>query len=549
MFVISLIIYIFLMPCRVQLGDADKLILLDVARVLTARGLKQWTSVRELIWLLLSRRVEVWDGVRHLRASHLALCYRWAECHRAMVVLGARLPAVARKALLNLARTFVHGVAASSNIRTAFREAVTGGRRVECRGAFGDVASVGVFVLPESVSSATRVRGRRLGGEPDYLTGLPAAPRLPEASVDWMDFDGKAVRVVSCWKSSHRWFRRGGSRPIRDRSAELDSLVSGLAPLVAQRGWPETPLTPTLLRGKSQLAPPAAGHEVVFGSKDGKLSYRSDRLWRLTKRYVYALLRRGRVVYPEEVCALLSLSPYHSLLDRLSLGFKPQAVVRALTQGVHGGHSGDISDLFAAVAGLDGRLVRAMFVGSGVNTVAMNLDERLGSAGWEYVARVEANPSMAYMHDVAWAGRGFAALERAEDEVRLPEGVAPPSEVCITLRCQPWSWLCIDGISQLERAVAERAAAYRAVRALDPEIVVDEMLSRARMGGKAVAWERVEYVRESIFERMVWFLLDADPGSGADVWSCSRRELAVGVKPRYVHVVTDVLRSAGYVPV
>ena len=115
------------------------------------------------------------------------------------------------------------------------------------------------------------------------------------------------------------------------------------------------------------------------------------------------------------------------------------------------------------------------------------------------------------------------------------------------MRCQPWSWLCLNGVSQLEKAAAERAAAYRSVRALDPDIVVDEMLSRSRMGGKAVAWDRVEYLREVIFDGMVWFMLDSDPGDEESAWSRSRRELAVGVKPRFVSVVRAAILSAGYV--
>ena len=173
----------------------------------------------------------------------------------------------------------------------------------------------------------------------------------------------------------------------------------------------------------------------------------------------------------------------------------------------------------------------------------------MGAAGWDFAVRVEANRAMAEMHDVAWAGRGFVELERAEDEVVLPAGVAPPTEVCITMRCQPWSMLFLDGISQLEKAMAERAAAYRAVRKLEPHIVVDEMLSRARMGGKRVAWERVEYLRERIFDGMCWFMLDSCPGGAAGSWSRSRRELAVGVLPRFVPAIEAALRAAGYVEV
>ena len=533
-----------------RLGDDEKRLLLDVARSLTANGLAQWACVREIIWLLLERRVEVWDGRSKVQARRLALCYRWAEFNSDRLVAGSRLSASQRKSLLNLARTFVGGNVASVNVRQSFGERLTTGRRIECRGRYGAAAVVGAPIRPIHVASTVRARGRRRGGEPDYLTGLPAAPVLPEPVTEWELVDGEWHSFVHCdWRSSHRWYRRGSARVERDRSTELDALLVELEPLVAARGWEEMAFTPTLVRGKSQVAGavPGPGRELVLGVKDRRVSCRSDRLWRISKRHLYALLRRERLAWPEEVFALLGLPPHHVMLDRLAPLVRPISVVRAATQAAHGAHVFDVADLFAAVASVDDRRVRAMFVACGVNMVAMGLDERLGADGWDYVARVEANPHMAYMHDIAWAGRGFVSLERAEDEVRLPEGVAAPTEVCITMRCQPWSWLCLNGVSQLEKAAAERAAAYRSVRALDPDIVVDEMLSRSRMGGKAVAWDRVEYLREVIFDGMVWFMLDSDPGDEESAWSRSRRELAVGVKPRFVSVVRAAILSAGYV--
>ena len=523
--------------------------LLDVARALTSQGFRQWECMREMLWLLLERRLDIWDGRRRMSAGRLASCYRWAECNRALLVAGRRLAARQRKSLHNLARTLVDGNVTTVNVKLKFHAAMTFERRVERRGVFGEAAVVDVPVLPSNVPRAVRARGLRRGGEPDYLTGLPSAPMLPEPETDWEECDGTWVRIELGWRSSHTWYTRGRSRAEGDRAAEMDSLLHSLSDLIDQRGWEELPLTSSLLRGKSQIAQgvPALGREMVFGVKDRKVSCKSDRLWRVSKRHLYALLRRERFAHPEEAFALQGLWPAHVMLDNLAPVVKPIQVLRAATQAVHGSHGEDVARLFDAVAAVDGQQVRAMFVACGINTVGMALDERLGEDGWVYVARVEANPEMAYMHDVAWAGRGFVSLERAEDEVRLPEGVAAPNMVCITMRCQPWSWLCVDGISQLEQAIDERAAAYRSISALDPDIVVDEMLSRARMGGKAVAWERVEYLREEIFGGMVWILLDSDPGDAPSAWSRSRRELAVGVKPRFVSAVLSALGEAGYV--
>ena len=146
------------MRYSVRLGFEEKLLLLDLARELTARGISQWKCVREMLWLLVKRRVEVWDGTTHLSARRLALCYRWAECHRDMIVSGRVLPDPQRKALHNLARTFVHGVSAHRNVQRAIREDISGGRRVECRGEYDDAVSVG-HAMTEAATRAVRARG------------------------------------------------------------------------------------------------------------------------------------------------------------------------------------------------------------------------------------------------------------------------------------------------------------------------------------------------------------------------------------------------------
>ena len=129
----------------------------------------------------------------------------------------------------------------------------------------------------------------------------------------------------------------------------------------------------------------------------------------------------------------------------------------------------------------------------------------------------------------------------------MPEGVAPPSDCVLTLRCQPWSRMNRLGLDQLERAIAERDAAYREVSVLSPDVVVDEMLSRSHMGGLGLAWQRVEYLRKQAFGAMEWLVLDSDPGDGEEELACSRRELAVGYKPRFAARVMAVVEAAGFV--
>ena len=207
-----------------------------------------------------------------------------------------------------------------------------------------------------------------------------------------------------------------------------------------------------------------------------------------------------------------------------------------------------IADLFKAVADVKKRRVRAGFWGSGApNTMAMVFDERLGEGNWDYVLRVEGNEYNARVHDYCWEGRVMAKQERMEAPVQMPDGVAPPNDVSLHGRCQPWALqLNRYGLKRLELAIRERLAMYRSVRAIEPDIVVDEMLSRKRVAGHGVAWKRVEKLRKGVFDGYAWITAESDPGEEETEFSRSARELAIGFKPEVAAAVVGVLLAHGF---
>ena len=286
---------------------------------------------------------------------------------------------------------------------------------------------------------------------------------------------------------------------------------------------------------------------MVIGTLNGTVHARTDQLWRVTRRHIYGLQRRKRLVYPEELCRLMQLPAEHPVLDRMAERMNTRQALRACSQAVHGDHGRVISQVFKAAAEVSGGRVRVGFWGSGpMNSMAMVFDEQLGAANWEYVLRVEGNAFNAEVHDHCWGERVLAKQVRMEEEVRMPDGVAPPAYVSLHGRCQPWSKLDHWGPEKLGPAVDERFAVYHSVQAIDPDVVVDEMLSRAKTAGKAVAWQRVEKIRKEIFVNLKWVIADSDPGEKEEVISRSRRELAVGFKAEVAEAVKRVLLSSGY---
>ena len=243
----------------------------------------------------------------------------------------------------------------------------------------------------------------------------------------------------------------------------------------------------------------------------------------------------------------MQLPAEHSVLGRMAERMDTRLALRACSQAVHGDHGKVIAQVFKAAASVSGQEVRVGFWGSGaMNSVAMVFDKELGAENWEYTLRVEGNAFNASVHDHCWGERVKAKQVRMEEEVVMPEGVRPPAYASLHGRCQPWSKLDHWGPEKLWPATDERYAVYHSVQAIDPEVVVDEMLSRSKTAGKAVAWQRVEKIRKEIFVNLKWVIADSDPGEKEEVITRSRRELAIGFKAEVAEAVEGVLTASGY---
>ena len=531
-------------------GHEAKRVLLDIARHFCAGGSLGTKAVMlALLRHLTERSVIVLRHDRMLSDDIMDRCHAWADDHVGLLVVGGGSARKNMKDLVNLARPLLRGTCGTVDVTAAFAMSPTEGVVVSIL----EAAAVAV-ARPEMAAEDCDPElddeddvSLRDDANPPFLTGLPAALVLPELGLESVGRGSRRCLVMRYAPTGHRWYVRGAPRPARDRSGELDRLLASVEGLAARRGWVAAVPPAAVVEASSHFVRPSAGREVAFGVLNGKAVCCSDRLWRITKRHVYYWLRRQRLAVPEHVGAIYRWPTDHVVFDRLSSLLSSQQALRLMSQGVHGDHGELVARLFSAVAGASGRRVRAGFWGCGaLNTVAMMFDKVLGSESWDYALRVEGNPEVARIHDHCWDGRVLAIQERNESVVCMPDGVSPPKDCVITDQCQPWSWLNRYGLDSLERAVVSRAAMYRAVSALDPDIVVDEMLSRAKMAGKNVAWLRVEYIRHETFGPMEWLILDSDPGDMEEGLGRSRRELAVGYKLEFSSVVRAVLEGAGF---
>ena len=118
--------------------------------------------------------------------------------------------------------------------------------------------------------------------------------------------------------------------------------------------------------------------------------------------------------------------------------------------------------------------------------------------------------------------------------------------IVLSLRCQPWSFLNRYGSSQLPGALSERAAVYRSLRQMDPIVIFDEMLSRARLGGLMYAWRHAEYLRQLYLPSYRWVVCDTDPGDGPEAWTKSRREIVVLVRDDVLPLLRMWLETRGW---
>ena len=525
-------------------------LLLNVARHLRASGRGTKAVVVELIRSLSARSVVILRDDAMVADDLMDRCHRWADDHLGFLAPHGRTPRVHGKSLINLCRVLLRDLWPDQNVSAAFDAPVDAGLAVslieelEVDAGAGDEREEAAAV-PALVAQPPF--GDDGDEDPAYLDDLPPAPELPEVG---RTRDALGWVVITCASGGHRHYRLGKARVGRERVRELDALLSRVSGLSRRRAWSVVGPPPDVAGARSLFPPVGDGCEEVLGVFEGEAFVLSDRLWRMSRRHMYYLRRRDRLAFPEEVCLLMGWPERHVVIDELARQVTTRVVLRYMTQGVHGVHAELMAAIFDAVASVDRRRVRAGFWGSGpLNTVAMVFDRQLGSGRWDYALRVEGNPANARVHDQCWGERVMATQDRVESRVEMPEGVAPPSDCVLSLRCQPWSRMNRAGLDQMEGAMRERSATYQSVSAITPDVVVDEMLSRSRMSGQGLLWQRVEYMRQQAFGAMEWVVLDSDPGDGEGEFARSRRELAVGYRVRFAAAVRAVLEGAGYVPV
>ena len=325
------------------------------------------------------------------------------------------------------------------------------------------------------------------------------------------------------WRSSHVWFTDRCARPLRDRSEELDQLLDRVADLVIRRGWATLPLPSVVVNFLSNTEVPTGEHVVSYSMARARLQ--SDRLYRISSRYLYCLARRYRRIFPEELSLLYDWPVNSPILRVLSdLGMPTSIVLRMLSWGIHGSTLRWMSELIRDVCGHYGVAARVVFYGVGLNTMAAVMNEVLGVNGWVYEASFEANPIVYSIHKAIWGGVVRHQFRRAERAISVTLNM---NIAVLSLRCQPFSFLNRYGAEQLPPAINERFAVYRQVARLQPMIIFDEMLGRERMGALGQAWEHVEYLREVCFPEYQHVVLATDPGCQPAGFTNSYREIVV----------------------
>ena len=528
-------------PYSARLLAVDRHVILGIVRALRAASGSGPRKLWRQLWQRLSHGSVRIDGSKaKIHSERLAVLREWADGH--LAVVDERDVASGGSYLDNNMTSFYRALQAESFQSMLDDVSIplvpvrlcggTVARRVRSTAAVSAVRrSVNAFVPPVVDSN------------------LPPAAVLPEPSSDVVEVDGVSFTILSKWRSTHRWYTSIVSRPRADRGAELHAALSAVAALSVRRGWRVMLAGAASLRARASL--PAgivvAGHEAALGrAASGAVLLASDMLWRATSRRQVYFLNRNRRASPEEMCVLMALPASHAAFDALSAANVPvERVVWMLIQGVHGHSTLWLASLFRLFSARLGRPVRVGFGGAGLNTVAMVLDEQLGADGWEMAYVAEANPYMAWVHRLAWGGRGYEERGRME-EPRAGSSSGSLLAVMLSLRCQPWCWLNRCGVGEMEGAAAERAAAYRVVAQEQPCLIIDEMLSRKRMAGVQVAWERIEFLRESILPNYRWVVCDEDPGCLPGSWMCSHREIVIGVERAHWGLLEEALGACGF---
>ena len=116
------------------------------------------------------------------------------------------------------------------------------------------------------------------------------------------------------------WYTDRDARARRCRGEELDKLFEGVYDLVTARRWDRVELPPRARELIDRMDEPRG--EQVLSYNLGKPKYVSDRIYRISSKYLYCLPLRQRVIYPEELSLLYEWpvdSPILSTLSKLGV--------------------------------------------------------------------------------------------------------------------------------------------------------------------------------------------------------------------------------------
>ena len=515
--------------------------ILDVMRQLRADGHQRVASnVRMTLEAFSSGSVTITRDGKEMGRAGMDGYMEWATGHLERV--GEMDTPATDQAFINIGTTIVRGVVKNTSLGAAMEEPLTEGISVQIKTRKGG---------KEVAAPAKRQQRLKAGEEepfqpPEIDPELETAPELP-APVGGA-IGRQVYGYAIAYEETHSWWKGAGQRPRRWRGKELDELLDVCEPFAISRGWVAKPANKGVEDALEALEGVEFEGEAIVrpAIRDKPAAYLSDMLWRISSKGQYYAARRKRFLYPEEYCALYGWPMEHSVFDNLAAeGASTERVLWALTQGVMGTHASLMAAVAWAVNGAAGERVKAEFRGVGLNTVAMVWDAEKGSDSWDYVACYEGNPHVRWMHDTAWGTRHRCLYPKAEVNEVLPDGASINTSV-ISMRCQPWSYQNQTGIDNMEPAMSERYAAYKAVGENKPNVIIDEMLCRSWHNGMRIGWTRVEFLRDLALPCYCWAIVDCEAGNVMRSLACSHREIVIGVLPEYKEIMENELVKRGY---
>ena len=531
---------------------SDKMLRLDVVRTVYQSGVKDLAPcVEATLEALAAGRVEATCGGVPVSRKKMELHEGWARGQLTRLAVGdvdarSRYQKCHNLMTNIMRRTFP----AQVKYKVAVKLPVSDGWIVTVKGAppsNGPDAVGKQTITPSVPASQPRGKKRDIWQVPERLEPLPEAPRLPTISARKRARVRRGEPVEGVWQTAHEWWKMPKSRPPRDRGEELDGLLRECDALTRARGWEAIPPNAATRAAVKKRAGTKVKGEAILSTMRKTSALKSDQLSRMTADHQLYAWKRQCVLYPEGHCGMLGLPMNHDCFAALAAaGYTAERVNWAISQGLAESQSSLLGDVAWAVtdAAGEGR-VKAEFRGAGLNTVAMVWDVEKGRREWDMMATYEAAPGMAEMCKVAWQGRVGEVFERAEEPSALPPG-ARVNTSFVSLQCQCWCWANVRGYEKMDKATDERWAVYQQMKKNQPNVIFDEMLSRAHMCGKRQAWERVEYVREQALPDYCWFLVECEAGKLPKAFMRSHREIAIGVLPQYKVAVRRILESQGY---